>query len=80
MSYRRRGVRLGTLGERRGGRGRSGNSWNKSISSFPCTSRTSFGFRGFGRVVMPGSFGACIGSGILACAIGSPFGVRAIGR
>lgn len=80
-SYGRRVRRMGILARRLGGRGRSGKKSNRSISSFPWTSRTSFGFRGFGGAAMPRSGGgAATGSGGRGCASGSPCGVRGTPR
>src|ERR1041385_4926547 len=65
----------------RGGRGRSGKKSKRSFSSFPCTSRTSCGLRGFGTAATPRSGGgAAAGSIGRGCASGSPLGVRATPR
>ena len=80
-NYRRRSRRAESLARRLGGRGRSGKKSNRSINSFPCTSRTSSGLRGFGGAAMPRSGGgAATGSGGRGCASGFPCGVRGTPR
>lgn len=74
---RRVTIRLRCLG----GPGRSGKKSNKSISSFPWTSRTGRGLLGCGGAAMPRSRGAgAVGCVTRACASGAPFGVAAIPR